>query len=286
MGKSSLMARTAKKLEAEGVRTATVDLTQIGGEKTSLTPESWYFGVVHEIHRQLRIPHPLRAWWQEQEGLPALQKLTRFLRDVVLESVSGKVAIFVDEIDSTIGLPFADDFFAAIRSCHNARATDSAFARLTFALFGVASPDQLIQDPARTPFNIGHGIDLTDFTLNEARLLAEGLHEDPAEAERRLERIFHWTGGHPYLTQALCAAAGEKKTDGTPEALSIRWLPISSSQSGRSVRRRISSMRVPGCPRRGHRSAGCWLSIYGSCAARRCRTNPPLHSSPSSSCRP
>lgn len=58
--------------------------------------------------------------------------------------------IFVDEIDSTIGLPFADDFFAALRACFNARATEPAFERLTFVLLGVASPDQLIQDPART----------------------------------------------------------------------------------------------------------------------------------------
>ena len=40
--------------------------------------------------------------------------------------------------------------------------------RLSFVLIGVATPGDLIKDAARTPFNIGHGIELTDFTLDEA----------------------------------------------------------------------------------------------------------------------
>ena len=129
----------------------------------------------------------------------------------------GKVVVFVDEIDSTIGLPFSDDFFAALRACFNARATEPDFDRLTFALLGVATPDQLIRDQTRTPFNIGKRIDLTDFSPEEAQGLAPGLHADPGEAGQRLERVLHWTGGHPYLTQALCRAVREKGQAGTAE---------------------------------------------------------------------
>jgi hypothetical protein len=41
MGKSSLMVRTAERLEAEGTRTALIDLTKLGA-KTSA--EQWYLG--------------------------------------------------------------------------------------------------------------------------------------------------------------------------------------------------------------------------------------------------
>lgn len=213
MGKSSLMARTAKRLEAEEVCAAIVDLTQVGTERSAAAAVQWYYGVAHEIHRKLRIAEPLRPWWQERENLPALQRLTEFFRDLVLKHCPGRVVVFVDEIDSTIGLPFADDFFAALRACFNARATDPTFERLTFALFGVATPDQLIRDLARTPFNIGRRIDLTDFTPEEAGKLAGGLHADPEEASQRLKRVLHWTGGHPYLTQALCRAVEEASED-------------------------------------------------------------------------
>jgi WD40 repeat protein len=217
MGKSSLMARTAKRLEQVGVASAIVDLTQIGSERGSQAAAQWYFGVANKIHQQLKIAEPLRPWWQERSDLSSVQRLTDFFREVVLAHHSGKVVVFVDEIDSTIGLPFADDFFAAIRACFNARATEPDFERLTFVLLGVATPDQLIRDQTRTPFNIGKRIDLTDFSREEAQGLASGLHADPGEADRRLERVLHWTGGQPYLTQALCRAVREKGEGGTAE---------------------------------------------------------------------
>ncbi|HKV07361.1 MAG TPA: AAA-like domain-containing protein, partial [Thermoanaerobaculia bacterium] len=213
MGKSSLMARTAKRLEQDGISTAIVDLSQIGTERGDQAAAQWYFGIAHEIHRHLRITEPLRPWWQERADLPPVQRLTGFFRDLVLEHCPGRVVVFVDEIDSTIGLPFADDFFAALRACFNARATDASFERLTFALFGVASPDQLIRDQARTPFNIGKRIDLADFSSEEAAKLSGGLHVDPEEASKRLNRILHWTGGHPYLTQAVCRTVRERGGD-------------------------------------------------------------------------
>ncbi len=226
LGKSSLMARTARRLEEDGICTVTVDLTSIGGEKTSLTAESWYYGVVNELHQKLQITQTLRSWWTAQEGIPSLQKLSLYLRNVVLENCSKRIVIFVDEIDSTIRLPFADDFFAAIRFCHNARARDAAYERLTFALFGVASPDQLIRDPERTPFNIGYRIDLTDLDLPEARILAQGLHADSVWSALLLERIFYWTGGHPYLTQTICQAAVEQKEEPPPAKPEIAIDPL------------------------------------------------------------
>src|SRR5436309_9802217 len=218
MGKSSLMARTATRLEQAGVCSVIVDLTQIGSERGAQAAAQWYFGIANKIHQQLKIETPLRPWWQERADLPPVQRLTDFFRELVLTHCPGRVVIFVDEIDSTIGLPFADDFFATLRACFNARATEPDFERLTFVLLGVATPDQLIRDPARTPFNIGKRIDLTDFSADEARILAPGLHADPGEADRRLERVLHWTGVHPYLSQALCRAVRERAAEGaTPE---------------------------------------------------------------------
>ena len=49
------------------------------------------------------------------------------------------------------------------------------FNRLSFALFGVATPSELIVDSARTPFDIGTAIELTGFKLKEAQPLIYGL---------------------------------------------------------------------------------------------------------------
>jgi len=212
-GKSSLIVRALTRLKASGVATAMVDLTRLGKERGRTGSDEWYFGLAYEIHRQLGIGLPLRPWWEQHRSLPALLGLDAFLRELVLGSYPGHVVIVIDEIDSTIGLPFADDFFAAIRGCYNARAIEPAYERLTFALLGVASPDQLIRDPSRTPFNVGRRIELADFTAKEAAVLALGLSRQPDTAAVLLERVLYWTGGQPYLTQAVCRAIAEHGED-------------------------------------------------------------------------
>jgi WD40 repeat protein len=204
MGKSSLMARTAARLREQSVACATVDL-QGKGDKTT-PPEQWYYGVAKQIADGLELPSDWSAWWKQQQLLPPAQRLTDLFADMVLKHIARPVVVFVDEVDWTIDLPFSDEFFAAIRSCFNRRAMEPAFSRLTFVLLGSASPAQLIKSATRTPFNIGHGIELTDFTPEEAGQLAAHLGED---GDQILARILHWTDGHPYLTQMLCATIAE-----------------------------------------------------------------------------
>jgi hypothetical protein len=207
MGKSSLMARTAKRLQTQSkpIHSVIIDLTTIGAENEQASADKWYYGIAHAIVRDLglRLERPLAHWWAEQGQLAPLQRLSDFF-DLVLANTTGRIVIFVDEIDTTIRLPFSDDFFAAIRSYYNQRATNSNYERLAFVLLGVASPSDLIKDNSRTPFNIGYRIDLTDFSSEEAKPLAQGLNRDSTTADRLLARVLDWTGGHPYLTQKLC----------------------------------------------------------------------------------
>jgi hypothetical protein len=211
MGKSSLMIRTADRLKKEDHRTAIIDLTQIGTGKEKTSADKWYYGIAYRMVRELDIKIKLSEWWQEREKLPALQRLTEFFEDVLLPGTHEPIVIFVDEIDTTIALPFTDDFFAAVRACYNARAANPAYQQLNFVLLGVAAPSDLIKDAQRTPFNIGHGIRLGDFTLEEAKPLSLGLCADPAQGEKMLARILYWTGGHPYLTQKLCRITADEK---------------------------------------------------------------------------
>ena len=218
MGKSSLMARTAKRLREQSgkIRTAILDLSRMGGEQDK--PDAWYYGLARRLIQDLRIAADLKTWWQERTGLPALQRLSETF-DLLLSETSDRLVVFVDEIDWTIRLPYSDDFFAAIRACYNARATNPEYQRLTFVLLGVASPSDLIKDPTRTPFNIGHRIDLTDFTHKEAKPLEKGLHEEPSTSELIVKRVLYWTAGHPYLTQKLCDLLAKSGNGSSPEEM-------------------------------------------------------------------
>jgi tetratricopeptide (TPR) repeat protein len=199
VGKSSLMVRTAEQLEADNIRSVIIDLSAIG---TQVTQDEWYLGILHQINDVLKLKTGIFIWWKDHYQLGPTQRLINFFRDVLLKEVDEYIVLFFDEIDSTLSIPFADDFFAALRAAYNARSTTPEFRRLSFVLVGVATPSDLITDSKRTPFNLGRRVELTDFTLKEALPLAEGLGENP---EQVLSWVLSWTGGHPYLTQHICS---------------------------------------------------------------------------------
>jgi WD40 repeat protein/tetratricopeptide (TPR) repeat protein len=274
MGKSSLMIRTARRLEQDGVKAVVLDLTALGENQTA---EQWYEGLLGLLGYRVDLEDELEDFWLAHPNVGPLRRWMMALREVVLPALgapggskvnrlegskverptssqpsnlqplnlqpaAGRLVIFIDEIDSVRSLPFStDEFFAAIRECYNHRTEDPEFERLTFCLLGVATPSDLIRDTRKTPFNIGRRIELNDFTEEEAVPLAWGLlgvqafkrsgvqatddqssatndillnarTPERLNAQRILQRILYWTGGHPYLTQRLCQAVAAARS--------------------------------------------------------------------------
>lgn len=206
MGKSSILVRTWHLLEQEGYKCTTVDMTRIGSE--NITPAQWYKGIIADLWRGFNLlgKFNLKTWWKEEEDLSLLHRLSNFIEKVLFVNFpEDNIVIFIDEIDSILSLDFpVDDLFALIRYCYNQRSLNPAYNRLTFALFGVATPSDLIADKQRTPFNIGRAIELHGFNLQEAQPLALGLEGKVTHTSAVLKEILAWTGGQPFLTQKLC----------------------------------------------------------------------------------
>lgn len=213
MGKSSLRVRTMKRLQANGTACAAIDLTATGSQVTS---EQWYKGISYRLFRTFgrSIKVDWKQWWCDRDFLSGVQRLSEIINEVLLESISENIVIFIDEIDSVISLDFpTDDFFAFIRSCYNQRADNPKYNRLTFCLLGVATPSTLIEDKRRTPFNIGQAIELKGFKLEEAKLsLSKGFVNEVDNPEQVLAEVLLWTGGQPFLTQKLCQLVVDAET--------------------------------------------------------------------------
>ncbi|WP_395649381.1 AAA-like domain-containing protein [Planktothrix agardhii] len=205
MGKSSLQVQILNRLEAEKVKCVPIDLTDIG---TNLTQDKWYFSLIEQIVRVLELydlDH--EQWWNHRKSISNNLRLSQFIEDVVLVHIPDKIVIFLDEIDTTLKLErdLTDNFFALIRSFYNKRSLNPQYKRLTFCLLGVAAASDLIQDPLRTPFNIGREIDLKGFKdEHEADPLAAGFQDISEQPEQILAEILNWTGGQPFLTQFFC----------------------------------------------------------------------------------
>ena len=233
IGKSSLRLRAAKRLEQRGVRSVSIDFSGIG---SSVTVDEWYFSIAYEIAEELRLPNPELFWTQHQQLTP-VHRWYRFLRNEVLDRIDEPVVVFIDEVDSVLALSFTtDDFFASIRAAYNLRAEDPAYRRLTFCLLGVAAPSDLIQNPVRTPFNIGRGIRIDDFTRAELDAFAPGLAHLQRDTEAILAATYAWTSGHPYMTQRILeeiarqgALYGRSEAEAVDDAAFLLFL-----RSGRS----------------------------------------------------
>jgi hypothetical protein len=205
MGKSSLLVRTVKRLSIEGVACATIDISDMGSKQISL--EQWYGGVAYKLTSNFNLLDALEFmnWWQDRESISPVHRLGELIETVLLQQVSQRIVIFIDEIDSVLSVNESlEDFFALIRSCYNKRSQNPHYDRLTFALLGVATPSDLISDRTRTPFNIGHAIDLSGFQPDEVQPLLAGLTDILTRPQEVLHQILHWTGGQPFLTQKLC----------------------------------------------------------------------------------
>ena len=229
MGKSSLMVRMMHHFQHEGYRCGAIDLTRIGSD--NITPDRWYKGLTVELWRSFGLLRQvnLKKWWKEREDISAVQRLSQFIEEVLLVEIRDndspqKIIIFIDEIDSVLGLDFpVNDFFALIRSCYNQRSIDLEYQRLTFAFFGVATPSDLMDDILTTPFNIGQAIQLKGFKEHEAQPLLQGLSEKVSNPQTVLKEVLAWTNGQPFLTQKLCKLI-RSDSSSIPTNQEARWI--------------------------------------------------------------
>jgi len=128
----------------------------------------------------------------------------RELREV-LRFVSGKVVIFLDEIDALTRVSYSDKVFSFIRSIYfSGRTNFPSFERLTYVLSGVAEPSEIIKNRDISPFNIGEKIYLDDFSREEFERFL--LQADLSWPEDVVDRLYYWTSGNPRLTWDVVSA--------------------------------------------------------------------------------
>jgi WD40 repeat protein len=205
MGKTSLLVRTMKQLQADGFACAVIDISGLGTQ--DITIEQWYGSIVDSLLNELNFvePEDLAVWWDKSIEISPVRRLGKLFDELLLPNIHQNIVIFLDEIDSILRLDFpADDFFALIRSCYQKCAFKAEYKRLTFALFGVATPSDLIKDEERTPFNIGRAIQLDGFKLDEVAPLSKGFEGKVENPQALMEEVLVWTGGQPLLTQKVC----------------------------------------------------------------------------------
>lgn len=231
MGKSSLRLRVVQRLSEENISCIAADLSSFTSK--DIPAELWYQELIKTLHNypafELFRQVNLNGWFEQHQNSSPITLFQEYIEEVLLVHIPGeKIVIMLDETESVLALTFDfSDFFTFIRACYNKRAEAPAYERITFALFGVATPPLLIRDKRRTPFNIGAAIALDGLEFENAKTLAEGFAEWVSNPHAMLRAILNWTGGQPFLTQKLCRLlqeTGRELPSPLEDGQEVTWL--------------------------------------------------------------
>lgn len=163
MGKTNLLIHTKRKLETENDIFAYIDLSN-------------RFDTARECFRNI-IDTIIESNYEKLEDIEEEIENRRNNRKIpshkehgfeirkILNKISGKLIINLDEIDSLTSSDYSDKIFAHIRSVYFERVNFPELKRLTYVISGVAEPSEIIKDKSISPFNIGQKIFLTDLAL-------------------------------------------------------------------------------------------------------------------------
>ncbi len=217
MGKSSLMARTAKRLSDRGSICVQINLQELGRVTSD---ESLWYSLLEEICKQVdetleqnpavNFTSALDEAWYAKQDKSAAKRFTSFLCEQILPNIqSKKLIIFLDEIQSLIKWKLQDSFIGYIKATSE-KINQPILQKLNFVLLGVAKPSEFVSSSEVT-LNVGQKLEI-GYLTGDCQPLHQGLKKVTSQPEAVIKIILDWTGGQPFLTQLICSLVTEQET--------------------------------------------------------------------------
>ncbi|NJL90829.1 MAG: hypothetical protein HC916_14340 [Coleofasciculaceae cyanobacterium SM2_1_6] len=205
MGKSSLMVRTADRLTTNGQICVQINLHQLGEiDAESTLYYSFLVEIINQLDDSLKtgLYDILSRYWQNDPNLAPPLKFKYFLTGEISPRLpNSRLILFVDEVQNLLAWELQSSFLAFIRSLAQVE-INAPVSNIRFVLLGVAKPSDLLTGNTMA-WNLGEFIELDGLT-GDCEPLQAGLKKVSENPTQILERIVHWSGGQPFLTQVLC----------------------------------------------------------------------------------
>ena len=196
MGKTSLMLRILAQSAAENYRTIFINLRYADRENLSnLERLLQWFCVA--TSRQLQLPNRVDEYWDEIYGSKG--SCDDYFKQYILQEIQQPLILALDDVDLIFSYPdVAEDFLALLRAWHEESKTDRKLKQLRL-LLAHSTEVYIPLEIKQSPFNVGHAIELTEFTPAQIQKLTYlyGLNWNQVQVEQLMSLI----GGHPYLIQ-------------------------------------------------------------------------------------
>ena len=216
MGKSSLMARTAKRLSDRGGICVQINLQELGRVTSD---ESLWYSLLEEICKQVdetieqdppvNFTSILDEVWYVKQDKSAAKRFTSFLTEEIIPNIQDKkLIVFLDEIQSLIKWELQDSFLGYIKAISD-KVSQPVLKKLNFILLGVAKPSEFVSS-SEVALNVGKQMEI-GYLTGECKPLQKGLERITIQPEEVIRIILDWTGGQPFLTQVICSLVAERR---------------------------------------------------------------------------
>lgn len=198
-GKSSILARGLQRARLQGAQTFVTEIARLN-ESDLETMDSLCRALAAMVAGQMEMDVDPFARWTPSLG--AGVNLERFVLRSLLSSTTAQVVWAIDDVDRLFDMPYADEFFALLRSWHGRRAMDPTlpWGRFTLALVFATEAHLYLRDLNHSPFNVGLRIPVDDLTAEQVEDLVDR-YRFSIETERELVHFTRLVGGCPYLVQ-------------------------------------------------------------------------------------
>jgi DNA-binding SARP family transcriptional activator len=199
VGKTSLLARGLQQARQAGARVVLNNLEMLNAAHFA-SADTLLLALAESIAEQLDLPGSPEDVWEARRG--ANPNFQRFMRRQVLGTLSSPLVWGLDGVDRLFDCSFGSEIFALFRSWHSERALDPAgpWSRLTLAMAYATEAHLFITNLNKSPFNVGTGLTLDDFTLEHVADL-NLRYGSPLKGGGELERFHHLVSGHPDLVR-------------------------------------------------------------------------------------
>jgi hypothetical protein len=198
-GITSLLNITRRKLALSNSRIVYLDMAAQRLDNSS--EGTWYPGLAEMIREQLD-DVSLASIRAPRSGLEWGEYLAKMAKAAAY--ANRHVIVQCDNLGSR-PIPNHATFFGQMRVLFSQRPNLFDYNFVTFMVTGSFTESDLLPYQRTSPFNIVDRIPLADFDFNQVRQLVGMAIWNAEQADRLAERILHWTGGQPSLTQWFCS---------------------------------------------------------------------------------
>ncbi|MEA5537108.1 AAA-like domain-containing protein [Crocosphaera sp. XPORK-15E] len=197
MGKTSLLLRILEFAKTKNYHTVSLNLDQV--DQAILNDLNKFLRwLCANIARQLRLKPSLDEYWDQDLGCKI--SCTSYFEDYLLKSVQNPLALALDEAQQIFEHPaVAKDFLPLLRSWYEESKTSPLWQKLRLVIVHsteIYVPLQLNQ----SPFNVGLPIQLSHFSQEEVKKLAQCYGLDWEQGEH-CQQLMKMVDGHPALVQ-------------------------------------------------------------------------------------